>query len=354
MTEQRENISRLIEKVSRRTSTENLIAFVADNFGMLLACQKVVDFKETPDAAARTWFEQKCRDFRITPRVLQNECERLLSIFQPGLAQDEQYSLLGLTPLASIAEVKSAYHKLSFRYHPDSAAAGASGDNDNGEKFIAICRAYKKITQAQESLNADVDQAGNIPWQHELRPRVAKRRQPKRKAFFLITAIAAGLLIVTFSATRSYRNRAMLKSLGQSSGTAAVKSRPQPVPAHRLPLLRERVNIFLAAYTDTYEMLNFNEFAALFTDDARENDTSFKQISSKYHQLFGLLQKASYTIQPQSLRVDNNLVYVSGHFRASLLYRDGKELKVHGPTSLLLYEDPTHHFKVKNLTYTFD
>ncbi len=443
MTEQqRENIGRLIEKVSRRTSTEDLIAFVADNFGMLHACQKVVEFKEIQDAAARTWFEQKCRDFRILPQVLEKECERLLSIFQPGLAQDEQYSLLDLTPLASIAEVKSAYHKLSFRYHPDSGAAAASGDQDNSEKFIAICRAYKKITQAQETLNAGVD-AENIPWQKEFRPRISKRRQQKRKAFFLITAIAVCLLIVSFSATRSYRNKAMLKSLGQSSGTAVAKSRPQPVPvavpaapeikakpekpvqvaavtpppvpvkvaAATSPLpkvhkvkktvppapvkvaavippapivvpapkpkpvpkpvkvatvavvkkptpvvlpLRDRVNTFLSAYTDTYEMLNFNAFAAFFADDARENDTIFKQRASKYHKLFGLLKEVSYTIKPHSLRTDNNLVYVSGHFRASLLYRDGRELKIHGPTTLLLREDPSHHFKVKNLTYTFD
>ncbi|MCD6268527.1 MAG: DnaJ domain-containing protein, partial [Deltaproteobacteria bacterium] len=236
---QRENIGRLIEKISRRTSTENLIAFVADNFGMLLACQKVVDFKENPAAGDRRWFEQKCRDFRILPQILEKECERLLSIFQPGLAQDEQYSLLGLTPLASIAEVKSAYHKLSFRYHPDSAAAAASGDQDNSEKFIAICRAYKKITQAQETLNAGVD-AENIPWQKEFRPRISKRRQQKRKAFFLITAIAACLLIISFSATRSYRNRAMLKSLGQSSGTAAVKSRPQPVAVAVAPEIKAK------------------------------------------------------------------------------------------------------------------
>jgi len=230
---QRENISRLIEKVSRRTSTEDLIAFVADNFGMLLACQKVVDFREASATEERTWFEQQCHDLRIAPPVLQNECERILSIFQPGLAEDEQYSLLGLTPLASIAEVKSAYHKLSFRYHPDSAAVAADEDKaENAEKFIAICRAYKKIAQAQENLNAGAKRAGNIPWQHEARPRSPQRRQQKRKAILLIAAIAVFLLIISFSATHHYRKKAMLKSLGQSSGTvAAVKSRPRPISA---------------------------------------------------------------------------------------------------------------------------
>jgi len=567
---QRENISRLIEKVSRRTSTEDLIAFVADNFGMLDACRKVVGFREAAATEERTWFEQQCHDLRIAPPVLQNECERILSIFQPGLAEDEQYSLLGLTPLASIAEVKSAYHKLSFRYHPDSAADDAD-KVENAEKFIAICRAYKKISQAQENLNAGAGRAENIPWQHEARPRHQKPRQQKRKAIFLIAAIAVFLLIISFTATHHYRKQAMLKSLSQSSGTvAAVKSRPRPlvvaskpvkvakaaapaaaakseksqsvkiaatvapdtaaksakpekpqpvkvaaaispaptpqsvpaprpapdkvkvktavpVPAPRsepvkakpavslpapktspppvkvavstppaapksvkkastpprprkpepvqaasvtrppqprktpkksqlkphavppakpispkkvahkakptpppvkvatatsvavakpvavaapkpkpaavstpapktvsLPPLRDRVNTFINAYTDTYERLNFNAFAALFTDDAKENNTLFKQRTAKYHKLFARLKEVSYTIKPNSLRVDDNLVYVSGRFNASLRYRDGKELNLHGPTSLLLREDQTHHFKVKNITYTIE
>lgn len=550
---QPETIDRLIEKIARHTSTEELIIFVADNFGMLAACEKAAALPESSDAGARTRFEQRCRKFSTTSSVVGKECERLLSIFQPGLAQDEQYELLGLTPLASIAEVKSAFHKLSFRYHPDSSAAADSGDN--AEKFIAVCRAYKKIMLAHENLKAEKSPVETLPWQSGSRPQNSKPQPQKRKAFILIAAITMVLLIVIFVAHRGYRKRAMLKSLGHSTTVAAVASRPQPQakpepkpelkpepvavspvsapevptaaavtpekpepvkvaaiipqpepeaapktasppkpepvkvaaatpvapvvksrktpppvkkktpsakrtvkktavrktvspakteikpaavtkasspkpakkpvkvklaavapadqvaksdktiptkpapkpqprkishpkkiaskpvvpvkkvasparpkvkpvavkkvavakpasPAPSLPPLRERVNTFLTVYTDTYSKLNYDAFAALFTDDARENDTLFKQRSAKYHKLFARLKEVSYTIKANSLRPENNRIYVSGKFHALLRFRDGRELNLHGPTTLLLNEDPSHNFKVKTLTYS--
>ena len=50
------------------------------------------------------------------------------------------YQILGLPPGASIAEVKRAYRKLAFKYHPDhNKEAGAK------ERFLAITEAYNYL-----------------------------------------------------------------------------------------------------------------------------------------------------------------------------------------------------------------
>ena len=542
MTKQQcDNIGKLIKKVSSRTPTEDLIAFVAANFGMLPACQKILDLLGAPDSAEKTWLDEQCHNYHINSQILQKESERVLAIFQPGLSNDEQYRLLGLTPIATIGEVKSAFRKLSFRYHPDSSATQDPADS---KKFIAICRAYKKIMRAHETQISTLNQADNTPWHHDSESQQPPRQ--KHKTILLIAAIACILFFISLSATRSYRKKAMLKSLGRTPQVVAttIQSKPQKLPEQNkvtkstpapqtptldprpkpikvaattsqpqktkssklvvstrptvkeknhnsipqtpktianasqprkavqpesiklpeqnkaakstpvpqtitphplpepikiaavkrpknipvsrttkpakpqalptviralpktkpllpetlrstspsvsLPLaapapeiptvtgsevatvstvtpvlvvspslpvfppLRNRIDIFLAAYTNAYELLDFETFFTFFTDEARENGTLLKEKSSQYRQLFGRLKEISYKVTPKFWQAKNNVITIKGRFHAYLLYKNGEEANIHGTTSFVLQEDQKKTLKVKTLTYTFD
>ncbi len=125
---------------------------------------------------------------------------------------------------------------------------------------------------------------------------------------------------------------------------------PRPVA----PSLRSRIDTFLASYTNAYELLNIDTFATFFTDDAKENNTPFKEKFFQYRKLFAGLKEISYKVTPRSWHSYNNLIYLSGRFHAYLLYTNGEEVNIHGATSFLLSEDQEHHLKVKKLTYTFD
>jgi hypothetical protein len=59
----------------------------------------------------------------------------------------EAYRTLGLTPEASLVEVKSAHRKLAAKYHPDSIDAKKTSGSENSEPevFMKIQNAYEFI-----------------------------------------------------------------------------------------------------------------------------------------------------------------------------------------------------------------
>lgn len=58
-----------------------------------------------------------------------------------GLLVFNPYKVLGVSPMASESEMKSAYRSLCRKYHPDSVTG-------NREKFIEISKAWEVICSA--------------------------------------------------------------------------------------------------------------------------------------------------------------------------------------------------------------
>ena len=58
------------------------------------------------------------------------------------------YSILGVTPDSSNAEIKFAYRRLARKYHPDVNPAGA-------EIFKDILQAYETLSNPQKRLQYD-------------------------------------------------------------------------------------------------------------------------------------------------------------------------------------------------------
>jgi molecular chaperone DnaJ len=55
--------------------------------------------------------------------------------------EKDYYALLGVTPDATSAQIKSAYRKLAKRYHPD-----VNDSPDAAEKFREITEAYDTLS----------------------------------------------------------------------------------------------------------------------------------------------------------------------------------------------------------------
>lgn len=58
------------------------------------------------------------------------------------------YSILGVTPDSSIADIKSAYRKLARKFHPDVNPSGA-------ERFKDICEAYETLSDEKKRVQYD-------------------------------------------------------------------------------------------------------------------------------------------------------------------------------------------------------
>src|SRR6188472_916571 len=79
--------------------------------------------------------------------------------------QGDPYSTLGITPEASLNEIRSAYRRLVKLYHPDTAGERALS------RFLAIQAAYERLVDGEGRLRS----AGGDPWRPGPKARRASR-----------------------------------------------------------------------------------------------------------------------------------------------------------------------------------
>lgn len=98
------------------------------------------------------------------------------------------YTVLGLTPGASSTEIKEAYRKLCFKYHPDKT------DGDCSEQMKAIVKAYEVLsnnTSRKIYMDFLQSEAVNAALQHEL----GKMIYVCKKLIWALVIIIGALLV---------------------------------------------------------------------------------------------------------------------------------------------------------------
>jgi len=69
------------------------------------------------------------------------------------------YSVLGVTPTATTSEIRSAYRKMSLKYHPDKQAGRSPSDgvdtSDVNSQFYEIVEAYETLSDDQSRSRYD-------------------------------------------------------------------------------------------------------------------------------------------------------------------------------------------------------
>ncbi len=69
----------------------------------------------------------------------------------------DYYKILGLPPEASVDEIKKAYRKLAYRYHPD-----INPSPDAKDQFILITEAYEFLISNHERIKADTESYNKV------------------------------------------------------------------------------------------------------------------------------------------------------------------------------------------------
>lgn len=210
------NISRLLKQLSRNSSTENTIAFVADNGGMLQSCQRILALCREGKEEPLEWLQKECVEYGVQYPYFLQEAGRILELFQPD-DKDDSYEILGLSPSASLAEVKSAYRKLTVQYHPDTAG---NADENNTERFVEINKAYHAITNTKNQESAEtIPVSTDHSWHYGKTERIAGRIN-KKVILWMLALILAAVLICALVA-QIYSQKVMIATL-QRSGSAFV------------------------------------------------------------------------------------------------------------------------------------
>ena len=169
----RENITRLLKRLGRDSSTESYILFLADNSGMIQSCRAVLALVREERPEAIEWLKQQCAEKEISYSHFLQEVRKIVQLFQSEAGEGENYAILGLSPDATEEDVKRAYRRLSIQYHPDTAE---TSNEETTDTFIRISRAYHAIIDGDEPAGHSKcrRQARRLPG----RIRTAKRPSP--------------------------------------------------------------------------------------------------------------------------------------------------------------------------------
>ena len=192
----RENITRLLKRLGRDSSTESFILFLAGNKGMIQSCRAVLAIERAGRQEAMAWLKQQCAEKEVPYHRFLQEVRKIAQIFQSDAGVDENYTALGLSPDATEEEVKRAYRRLSIQFHPDTAE---TSNEETTAAFIGVSRAYHAIIAgvgpAADDFKPAATPAGPLPaWNYQEREKTFAFRFSLKTALCL--ALLAGALVV--------------------------------------------------------------------------------------------------------------------------------------------------------------
>ncbi len=208
----KEHITRLIQQYAGNGSTEEMIAFVADNKGMLEVCDLIVTHNREGRQNTMTWIDERCYQDHVDVRGFLYEINQILSIFHPDQGADEYYTVLGLENGVGAEAIKQAYRKLSLRYHPDTATGAQSKETD---AFVKITEAYHALMGIAKGEQVQKHSpVSSSHWRPQQRKGISRKRRQK---IIIGASLFVGVMIVVIVIVSSdYRKRAMLAGLQQS------------------------------------------------------------------------------------------------------------------------------------------
>ncbi|MDH5542468.1 MAG: J domain-containing protein [Nitrospinota bacterium] len=85
----------------------------------------------------------------------------------------DYYRILGLKPGASLGEIKKAYHRYAFHFHPDR-------NKEKGDLFLVVREAYDKLLHMAGDDEEKVKKGERSPGKTEKEPHHVVSKKPKK------------------------------------------------------------------------------------------------------------------------------------------------------------------------------
>lgn len=203
------NISELIKKVAEGPSTEELLLFFADNSGMVESSKSYLRICEQNNSEILQWLTYQFTVHQVTQQQFNSDIAPIIALFSSE-SDKNAYSTLGISPEASIEEIKKAYRELSRRYHPDTTTASKE---EAASQFIAVSTAYRKIMTDRENRTPNSSSAAPS-WKYKGND--SHKSKGRKNTVIIISFLCIGLLFITLIAPSLYRTH-LLFNLGNVS-----------------------------------------------------------------------------------------------------------------------------------------
>ncbi|MFH2123667.1 MAG: DnaJ domain-containing protein [Pseudomonadota bacterium] len=180
---------------------------------MLQSCQRILTLCREGKEEPLEWLQQECVEHGVQYPYFLQEAARVLELFQSDDEKNDNYEILGLSPSASFAEVKSAYRKLTVLYHPDTAG---NADKNTTERFIEINKAYHSLCNIKSQESIDARPVSTDHSWHYGKTERATGRINKKIILWSLALILVAVLISSLIA-QIYSQKVMIAALQKSS-----------------------------------------------------------------------------------------------------------------------------------------
>lgn len=225
------------------------------------------------------------------------------SIEASATAAFDPYALLGVTPSASDRDIKSAYRKLSLKFHPDKLAKSLSS-----EERTQIEEMYVQISKAYEALTDEITKANYLTYGHPDGPQTVSHGIAIPS--FLVDRAASPLVVLAYvlllsivlpylvskwwSRTRSYTKKGIHVKTASHFADRLINYKPSEIVTvdlivHWISKAEEFKILFPDLAAKDFEELIRDHINRTEISRIKDNAVRFRVVSKCHSLLHGLL-----------------------------------------------------------------
>ena len=189
-----ELLTRFVRQVRCLTDTPSLIRLIATDAGYLMVCRAIVNDplhrKQEIVRSIKTVCWIQGFDFHLLQQKL-TPVARALGLTLSSNFQIDYYHLLGISLEAGNLEIKKAFRKKAYEFHPDTSAQG----HDDHEKFVRLKTAYQTLSDPVLRKHYDLSRQNLNRW-YETPIQVTKTYRMGGAMFVLQLAVLILILVL--------------------------------------------------------------------------------------------------------------------------------------------------------------
>jgi curved DNA-binding protein CbpA len=340
----------LVHLVATEENPHQLILRVAADTVLLREAQRLCRRMPGAETAPDGHVTACCRSFEILPDYFLERLQMIARIINLLPYEQNYYEILGIDRSASQQQIRQAFRRLSFSFHPDINP----NDPHAAERFRNIQHSYEVLSNDMlrqsydQNLAKQVWNEAGLSSEDAFRPTWWQRWR-RTWPFGLLFVL---LVLVTLVIDGRQRQTEYYHAETPASPEMLFTTQPAMEPKEAIAEDVDReIREFLSRYTSAYEAKDSHSLLRFFEADAIENGRPIIELIPFYEANFQRAKKVRYRIEVARWEVREGEVMVDGSFSLSIQSRHEAPVESTGSIHILLNRRGSD-FGVKRLNYS--